>query len=239
MVESQALLFLSWTLKSTYCRNASRRVLRTRLLSFKVRKCDSPGSILEIDPGLFQSINPHVYNPPPPKGIWMLPFSTLSKSKVALYEMMHTAVCLVSMLCHNFFGGSIELRHVVISGKVQYKLFFICLSSFEHFCLQILLCTVVLRHKVLALSVETLCLVHAILPENFWIYFTFFLKSIWSFQACSALLLSLLRPHCSVWGAEELCRDRTEIPLACNKICEQNINFSLKIYYFVPGSLAP
>lgn len=131
----------------------------------------------------FQSMNPHVYNPPPPppKGMWILSISTLSKSKVALYEMMHTAVCLVSILCHNFFGGSIELRHVVISGKVQYKLFFICLSSFEHFCLQILLCTVVLRHKVLALSVETLCLVHAILPENFWIYFTFSLKSIWSF----------------------------------------------------------
>lgn len=150
--------------------------------------------------------------------------------------MTHTAVCLVSILCHNFFGRSIKLRHVMASGKVQYNLFFICLSSFQHFCLQILLCTVVLRHKILALSVETLCSVHA---ENFWIYFTFSLKSIWSFQARSALLLSLLRPHCSVWGAEELSRDGTEIPLACNKISEQNINFSLKICYFVPGNLAP
>lgn len=54
----------------------------------------------------------------------------------------------------------------MLSGKVQYRLVFICLSSFKHVCLQILLCTVVLRHKTLALSVGTLCSVHAILVEN-------------------------------------------------------------------------
>lgn len=84
------------------------------------------------------------------------------------------------------------------------------------------------------IKTDALGSVHAIQAKNA----SEFISSLW--RAFNVLQTVLLYCFCcldlsSPWGAEVLCWGQSEIPLAGNEICEQNINFILKIHHGVPA----
>lgn len=85
------------------------------------------------------------------------------------------------------------------------------------------------------IKTDALDSVHAIQAKN---ASEFISSSLW--RAFNPLQTVLLYCFCrlvlsSPWGAEVLCGGQSEIPLADNEICEQNINFILNIHHSVPG----
>lgn len=85
------------------------------------------------------------------------------------------------------------------------------------------------------IKTDALGSVHAIQAKN---ANAFISSPLW--RAFNPLQTVLLRCFCcldlsSSWGAEVLCWGQSEIPLANNEICEQNINFILDIDHGVPG----